>query len=65
MIKGRYADTLPPLFEKTKEELKGVARSDEDVMSYISFPQVAEKFFEDRQKAEEKKALYSIEAIED
>jgi oxaloacetate decarboxylase alpha subunit len=44
-IKGRYADTLEPLFEKTKAELGSKAKSDEDVLSYIAFPQLAEEYF--------------------
>lgn len=60
----RYADTLAPQFEATKKELGDIARNDEDVMSYISFPQVAEKFFKDRKAREEKKAFYSIEEVE-
>ncbi len=63
-LEGRFADTLEPQFEKTKAELGDVARNDEDVMSYISFPQVAEKFFKDRKAREEKKAFYSIEEVE-
>lgn len=63
-IKGRYADTLEPLFEKTKKELGDTARNDEDVMSYISFPQVAEKFFKERKEREEKKVFYAIEELE-
>ena len=63
-IQGRYADTLPPdLFEKTAKELGDTARCEEDVLSYIAFPQVAEKFFEQRREAEEKKVRYSIEKL--
>ena len=63
-IKGRYADTLPTdLFEKTAAELGDTARCEEDVLSYISFPQVAEKFFQKRKEAEEKKVRYSIEKL--
>ena len=62
-LTGRYADTLPPIFEKTKRELKGIARCDEDVLSYIAFPQLAEKFFEERKAKEENEATYTIEAI--
>jgi oxaloacetate decarboxylase alpha subunit len=51
---------MEPLFEKTKEELKGVARSDEDVLSYIAFPQIAEKFFEEREERENVTVSYSI-----
>lgn len=59
----RYADTLEPLFEKTKEELGDTARCDEDVLSYIAFPQVAEKFFEERKAREEKMVKFTIEKL--
>ena len=59
-LEGRYADTLEPAFEKTKAELGDMARSDEDVLSYIAFPQLAEKFFEERKAKEENMATYSI-----
>ena len=52
------------LFEETKEKLGETARSDEDVLSYIAFPAVAEKFFEERQAKEEKKCRFSIERID-
>lgn len=63
VLEGRYADTLEPQFEKTKAELGDKARCDEDVLSYISFPQVAEKFFADRKANEEKVSKYTIEPI--
>ncbi len=60
-VEGRYADTLPTdTFEKAKEKLGDTARCEEDVLSYISFPQVAEKFFEDRTAKEEKIVRYTI-----
>ena len=37
-MKGRFADSLEPEFEKTKKELGDKAKSDEDVLSYIAFP---------------------------
>lgn len=64
-IDARFADFLEPAFEKTKEQLKGVAKNDEDVLSYIAFPQVAEKFFAERKEREERKVRYSIETISD
>ena len=60
-LQGRYADTLEPMFEKTKAKLGDTARNDEDVLSYIAFPQLAEKYFEKRKAAEENKATYTIE----
>ena len=59
-LTGRYADTLEPIVDKTREELKGIARSDEDVLSYIAFPNLAEKFFEDRKAREENEVTYTI-----
>ncbi len=59
-ITCRFADTLEPAFEKTKAELGDTARSDEDVLSYIAFPQQAEKFFEARKAKEEKTVKYTI-----
>ena len=63
-IEGRFAETLPSdLYEKAAAELGDTARCEEDVLSYISFPPVAEKFFADRKAAEEKKVRYSIEKL--
>ena len=60
-IEGRFAATLPAdTFEKAQEALGADARCEEDVLSYIAFPQVAENFFEKRREAEEKKVRYSI-----
>ena len=56
----RYADTLEPVVDKTREKLGDLARSDEDVLSYIAFPNLAEKFFEERKAKEENVATYSI-----
>lgn len=62
-VEGRYADTLEPVFEKTKEELKGIAKNDEDVLSYILFPQVTEKYFAARKAKEEKVVKYTISPV--
>ncbi len=65
LVQGRYADSLEPAFEKTKAELGDKARSDEDVLSYIAFPQVAEKFFAAREEKESNTVNYTIEKKED
>ncbi len=44
VITVRPADLLEPEMEKYREETKGLAKSEEDVLSYALFPQVAEKF---------------------
>ena len=63
-IEGRFAETLPAdLYEKAAAELGDAAKCEEDVLSYISFPPVAEKFFAERKAAEEKKVRYSIEKL--
>ena len=63
-IEGRYADSLPTdTYEKTAEKLGDTAKCEEDVLSYIAFPAVAEKFFDNRRVEEEKKVRYSIEAL--
>lgn len=49
-VEGRYADTLKPVFEDAKKELGKLAQSDEDVLSYIIFPQVAKPFLEKRKQ---------------
>ena len=63
-IQGRYADTMPAdTFGKAQEKLGDTARSEEDVLSYVAFPEVAEKFFEKRKADEEKVVRYSIQAL--
>ena len=59
-VEGRYADSLAPIVEPTHQKLEGIAKSDEDVLSYIAFPNLAEKFFEDRKAKEENTVTYSI-----
>ena len=59
-LDGRYADTLAPIVEPTREKLQGIARSDEDVLSYIAFPNLAEKYLEERKAKEENVCTYSI-----
>jgi oxaloacetate decarboxylase alpha subunit len=48
VITCRPADLLKPEFDKLKEEIGDLARSEEDVLSYALFPQVARTFFEKR-----------------
>ncbi len=43
-ITVRPADLLEPAFEKLKKEIEGLADSDEDVLSYALFPDVAKKY---------------------
>ncbi|MDR2360191.1 MAG: pyruvate carboxylase subunit B [Oscillospiraceae bacterium] len=59
-LETRYADTLAPGMEDGKKAAGSLARNTEDVLSYILFPQVAEKFFEDRENREQNKVSYTI-----
>lgn len=59
-FEGRFADTLSPGLEKGKEEIGDLARSEEDVLSYIAFPQQAEAFFKKRREAENRVVKYTI-----
>ena len=61
---GRYAETLEPEFVKAKEKLGKTAQSDLDVLSYICFPQQAEKFFAEREMKKALVANYTIEEVE-
>jgi len=49
-IKERPADLLEPRMEKAKEEISYLTDDIDDIISYALFPQIAKKFFEDRQK---------------
>lgn len=49
VITCRPADLLEPQLETIKQEMKEYYEQEEDVLSYAVFPQVALKFFKDRQ----------------
>ncbi len=49
-IDCRPADELPPGMDKARQEIGDLARSEEDVISYALFPQVARPFLERRAK---------------
>lgn len=49
-ITCRPADMLAPGWEKAKQEIGDLAKSDEDVLSYALFPQIARAFLERRNK---------------
>ena len=50
-------------FVSAKEALGDLARSEEDVMSYICYPDQTLKFLEARKAKEENEAVYTIEAM--
>jgi len=44
----RPADLLKPGLERAREEIGGLARSEEDVLSYALFPEIAKEYFVSR-----------------
>ena len=50
-------------FAKAKEELGDLAKTEEDIMSYICYPKQAREFLEKRKAKEENIATYTIEAM--
>ena len=62
-ITTRFADSLAPALEDAKQKLTGIAQSQEDVLSYLLFPSIAEKFFEARQAKAQKVVSYTIEEM--
>ncbi|QLH74580.1 MAG: pyruvate/oxaloacetate carboxyltransferase [Methanomassiliicoccales archaeon] len=62
-ITVRPADLLEPEFEKLKKEISQYARSDEDVLSYALFPQVAIEFFKEREMNEKGLNLKDLAAV--
>ena len=62
-ITGRYADTLKPGIPDAKKEIGDLAKSEEDVLSYIAFPAQAEKFLKKRKEREDNTAKFAITEI--
>jgi pyruvate/oxaloacetate carboxyltransferase len=54
-IDCRPADLIPPGMEKARREIGDLARSEEDVISYALFPQVAKPFLERRARGSDGK----------
>ena len=63
VITVRPADLIEPELEKYRKESADVAKCEEDVLSYALFPQVARKFFEERDKTPKQKAAEQTREI--
>ena len=59
-----YADTLPPQMDEARKKLGDLAESEEDVLSYLAFPEIAEKFLRQRKEKQERTVRYTIERVE-
>ncbi len=62
-ITCRPADLLEPEMEKAKAEIGDLAKSEEDVISYVLFPQVAKEFLAKRGKKEEGLTVDQLAAV--
>lgn len=63
IVEVRPADLLQPEFEKMKAEVGDLAKSEEDVLSYVLFPQVAKEFLAKRGKKDEGLSTDQLVAI--
>lgn len=64
VITDRPADHIQPEFERLKEEVGTLAKTDEDVLTYALFPQVGKAFLQKKYefpKVEQKKAAVEME----
>lgn len=64
-ITYRFADKLESGLIAAKEKLEALAKSEEDVLSYIMFPQIAKRFLKKREKQEKNTVKYTIEEWEE
>jgi pyruvate carboxylase subunit B len=55
VITGRPADLLEPVYEKMRQQAEsaGLIRQEEDVLTYILYPQIAPSFLKGERKAED------------
>lgn len=60
VITHRPADDLEPSFHIYKEEIGSLAKSDEDVLAYALFPQVAKAFFDKRENGNKQEEVEVI-----
>lgn len=64
VISCRPAELLEPGFDKAKHAIAQYMEKEEDVLSYAAFPQVAEKFLQQRQAGKYKVEYETLEAHE-
>lgn len=62
-ITCRFADTLPDALPEARKYLGDRATCDEDVLSYIAFPQQAEEFFDRREEKKKRTFTYAITKV--
>ena len=50
--------------DEARKKLGDLAESEEDVLSYLAFPEIAEKFLRQRKEKQERTVRYTIERVE-
>ena len=65
VIRCRPADLLEPELERDRESWGDIARSDEDVLSCVLFPQVGPEFLKKKYAQPEKEKVTEINAVWD
>lgn len=55
---GRPADLLKPEYETIKKEVGDLAKSDEDILMYAMFPQIARSYLENRENKDRKEERF-------
>jgi len=60
---GRFASTLSDGFEDAKKEIGELASCDEDVLSYVVFPQVYEQYAKAKIESKHRKMTYNIRKL--
>ncbi len=63
-ITCRYADLLEPGLPAAREHLGPLAARDEDVLSYVAFPQQAEAFFKRREQKKRRTLPYAVAPVD-
>ena len=59
-VECRFADLLQPGLDAARAEVGELAKCDEDVLSYVAFPQIAEKILQNRAEKEKNTVTYTI-----
>ena len=62
-ITCRFADTLEPELDKLRAEAAEYIRQEEDVLTYAMFPQVAPKFFKQRDCKEDPNGTHTADVV--
>jgi len=63
VITGRPADLIPPELERVRREAGALVRTEEDLLTYALFPQVAAEFLKERKRTRRGVDLETVAAV--